>query len=249
MADSYDEAPNGAATQNRLLAALPPDELTRLMPHLELVAAPIRYSFYEPDIPISHVYFIESGVASIVARMNDGEGVEVATVGNEGMIGLPAFLGAVATPEQAFMQVPGGALRMATDAFRREITPGCPLHALLQRYTQTLMIQMAQGVACNRLHAIEQRCSRWLLMTSDRVHDDTFLLTQEFLAQMLGVRRASVSEVAGGLQNDGLITYTRGVITILDRMGLEAHSCECYFIIRDEFERMLGASPPPEPAL
>lgn len=245
MEHPHEAAPRAALSRNRLLAALPPDELDRLEPHLEPLTAQIKTSMYEPDIPISYVYFIESGVASIVARMNDGEAVEVATVGNEGMIGLPVFLGAVSTPEQAFMQVPGDTLRMAVDVFRSEVTPGSPLHAVLQRYTQTLMIQMAQGVACNRLHTVEQRCCRWLLMTADRVHGDTFLLTQEFLAQMLGVRRASVNEVAGTLQNEGLITYTRGVITILDRMGVEAHSCECYFIVRDEFERMLGGSSPP----
>jgi CRP-like cAMP-binding protein len=172
--------------------------------------------------------------------MRDGRGVEVATIGNEGMVGLPVFLGAESTPGQALAQVPGAALRMPAAVFRRAVPPGSPLHALLQRYTHALMVQMAQGVACNRLHPIAARAARWLLQTHDRVRTDAFPLTQEFLAEMLGTRRAAVSQAAGQLQRAGLITYTRGVITIRDRTRLEEAACACYGIIRTAYDRVVG---------
>lgn len=228
--------------RNRLLAALPPDELHYLMPHLELVDLPLKYSFYEPNEPITHVYFITAGVASLLMVVENGEAVEVGTVGHEGMVGLPVFLGADSTPGMAFMQVPGTAPRLPVEVFRREVRPGTQLHTLLQRYTQAMMIQMAQGMACNRMHTIEQRAARWLLMTQDRVGNATFLLTQEFLAQMLGVRRAGVSEAASTLQAEGLIRYTRGVITILERAKLEARACVCYRVIEDEYDRVFAGS-------
>lgn len=228
--------------RNRLLAALPPDEMHHLMPHLELMDMPLKYSFYTPNEPITHVYFITAGVASLLMVGENGEAVEVGTVGHEGMVGLPAFLGADSTPGLAFMQVPGTALRLPVEVFRREATIGTRLHALLQRYTQAMIVQMAQGMACNRMHTIEQRAARWLLMTQDRVGDATFPLTQEFLAQMLGVRRAGVSEVASTLQEEGLIRYSRGVITVLERAKLEARACVCYRIIEDEYDRVFAGS-------
>jgi CRP-like cAMP-binding protein len=232
-------APPDSLPRNRLLAALTAEEQLSLLPHLERMDLPIKYPFYEPNQPISHVYFLVGGVGSLLMLGQHGEAVEVSTVGNEGMIGLPVFLGADSTPGMAFMQVPDAGLRMPVTAFRQQVTPGTRLHLLLRRYTQTLMVQMAQGVACNRLHTIEQRAARWLLQTRDRVGANTFPLTHEFLAQMLGVRRAGVSEVAAALQADGLITYTRGIMTILDHAGLERHACECYHIIQDELARML----------
>jgi CRP-like cAMP-binding protein len=227
---------------NRLLAALPADEYLQLLPSLEVFEPPHQYVFYEPNQLITHVYFPVSGVASLLMLGENGAAVEVGTVGNEGMVGIPVFLGQDATPSRALMQVPGAALRMPVAVFRQEVmeTPGSRLEVLLQYYTHALMVQMAQSVACNRLHTVEQRAARWLLTTRDRVGGPTYPLTQEFLAQMLGVRRASVSEVASTLQEEGLLTYTRGVITILDSEGMEARACTCYRIIRDEFDRMLA---------
>jgi CRP-like cAMP-binding protein len=172
--------------------------------------------------------------------MEDGTVVELATVGNEGMVGLPVFLGGDTMPLKAFVQIPGDAMRMKADVFKDSVNQGSPLHGLLQRYTQALFNQVAQSTACNRVHSIEERCCRWLLMTRDRVESDGFPLTQEFLSQMLGVRRPSVSVVAAILQKAGLIRYSRGRITILDREGLEAAACECYAIIKQEFDRLLG---------
>lgn len=172
--------------------------------------------------------------------MQNGATVEVATVGNEGMVGLPVFLETDRIPIQGFVQVPGDAMRMRADVFREKVTPGSPLYKLLQRYTQALFNQVAQSAACNNLHSIEERFCRWLLMTRDRVDSDQFLLTQEFLSQMLGVRRASVSVVAAIIQKAGLIQYSRGKMTILDRQGLEDCACECYFTVKAEYERLIN---------
>lgn len=225
---------------NWLLAALPPEEYARLAPHLEAIALTFKLVLYEPDAPITHVYFPVEGVVSLVQGEPNGQTVEVATIGNEGMVGLPVFLGLDSTPGRAFVQIVGAAQRMPADVFQREVGAGTPLHALLHRYTQALMVQMAQGAACNRLHPINARCARWLLQTHDRVQSDTFELTQEFLGQMLGTRRAAVNEAAGILQAAGLISYTRGTISVLDRAGLEKAACECYEIIRAQYERALG---------
>ncbi len=175
-------------------------------------------------------------------RTNAGVFSEVGTIGNEGMVGLPVFLGADQTPTEAFCQVEGEALRMRTDMFREEVKNGGGLVSILHRYTQALFTQIAQSAACNRLHSIEQRCARWLLLTQDRVEPDEFSLTHEFMGQMLGVRRATVTEVAGTLQKAGLITYNRGKITVLDRKGLEGASCECYQIIRQDYDRLLAGT-------
>ncbi len=225
---------------NRLLAALPPAEYARLSPHLETVALTLAQTLYAPDEPIAHVYFPTEGVVSLLQYDVDGTPVEVATVGNEGMVGLPVFLGLESTPGRAMVQVVGAGQRIPADAFRREVGAETPLHDLLHRYTQALMVQMAQGTACNRLHPVAVRCARWLAMTRDRVRHDEFELTQEFLAKMLGTRRAAVSEAAGTLQEAGLIRYARGVITVLDRAGLEAAACACYGIIRAQYEQALG---------
>lgn len=232
-------SPSDHRGRNRLLAAIPVEDYDRLSPHLEFVSLGIKDVIYEPEKPIRNVYFPLDGVCSILSVDAEGRAVEVATVGNEGMVGLPVFLGATSSPGLAFSQIPGQALRMDAASFRELVTPGTPLHSRLQRYTEALFNMVAQGSACNRLHTIRQRCARWLLMSHDRVGRDEFELTQEFLSDMLGVRRASVSEVAGELQSDGFITYTRGVITILDRAGLERTSCSCYQIIKREFDRVL----------
>jgi len=198
----------------------------------------LKKVLYEPYKPIQYVYFIDCGVVSLVSIMEDGATVEVGTIGNEGMVGLPLFLGAGTTPHQTFVQVPGTATRIQAEVFKRVVSPNSFLHSLLQQYTQALFNQISQSAACNRLHSIEERCCRWLLMTHDRVESDQFELIQEFLAQMLGVRRAGVSVVAAMLQQAGLIRYSRGKMNILDRAGLEAGSCECYAIVKREFDRL-----------
>jgi CRP-like cAMP-binding protein len=231
-----------ALGRNRLLAALPSEDLERLRPQLTPVQLAVRDVLYEPNKPIAAVYFPTSGVTSIVATMDDGAAVEVATIGNEGMVGLPVFLGAESAPTTAFCQVAGTALRLDANGLRdllgEEGSHSTALMRVLSRYTQALMNQIGQTAACNRHHPIEQRCARWLLMIHDRVGADTFPLTQQFLAQMLGVRRASVNQVARTLQAAGLVTYRRGVIRIVDRARLETAACACYEIIRAEFDRL-----------
>ena len=231
--------PLGART-NRLLAALPPEEMDALRPLLEAVRLPLRQTLYETGEPIEHVYFVHRGVASMVTPMAEDLPIEVATVGPEGMVGIPVFLGAEQMPSRGLMQIPGEGARLAADTFGDVIGRSPALHRLLLRYTLALMNQMAQNAACNRTHAVEERCARWLLMTHDRVHEATFPLTQEFLGEMVGVRRPTVSLAAGMLARAGLISYVRGQMTILDRPGLEAASCDCYWTIVDEFERLVG---------
>jgi len=228
------------APANRILAAAPADEMAVLRPHLEALPLPFRFTFYEPDRPIEHVYFLNRGVASLLSLPENGMPVEFATAGPEGMVGMPIFLGAEQMASKAFVQIPGDGVRIAADAFRYVIK-GCPvLNHLLLRYTLALMGQIAQNAACNRTHAVEERCARWLLMTQDRVHGPSFPLTQEFLAQMLGVRRPTVSIAAGLLAKAGLISYVRGQMTILDREGLLGASCKCYLIFTGEFGRLVG---------
>jgi CRP-like cAMP-binding protein len=225
---------------NRLLAVLPAAERDVIEPHLEAIDLPIRMDPYLPNEPISHVYFPCKGVASMTTPMKEGPTIELATVGPEGMVGVHVFLGTDRTSNRALIQVAGDGGRMTVDAFRAVI-PRMPHFArLLQRYTLALLTQIAQNSACNRTHSVEERCARWLLMTRDRVQDDSFLLTQEFIAQMLGVRRPTVSIAAGMLSRAGFITYVRGRIRILDPEGLERAACECYRIITAEFARLLG---------
>lgn len=226
--------------QNRLLSALPREEYERLLPHLEIVSLTPKQTLYAPDQSIEHIYFPNSGIISLVNFTEDGSTVEAATVGNEGMVGIPVLLGADRMLGQAVSQVAGKGLQMKADVFKREVTPGSSLYNLLLRYTLALMNLISQSVACNRRHTVEERCCRWLLMCQDRVQSNEFALTQEFLSQMLGVRRASVSVVAAILQKAGLIRYSRGNITILDRQGLESASCECYRLVKDEFDRLLS---------
>jgi CRP-like cAMP-binding protein len=225
---------------NRLLAALPDNERERLAAHLAPVELTIRQPLYEPGKPIEHVYFPIDAVLSVLAVMDDGQAVEVATVGNEGMVGIPIFLGVSVSPGLAFCQVPGQCWQMAAGTFRELATGAGAFQQVLQRYTYAFFTQISQGSACNRLHGMDQRLARWLLLTHDRVGRDQFPLTQEFMAQMLGVRRATVTEAAGRLQQAGLVTYSRAIVTIADRKGLEAAACECYRIISDEHARLIG---------
>jgi CRP-like cAMP-binding protein len=233
--------------RNRILAALPGNELERIQPFLQPMEMELRQVMIDPNRPIDHVYFVEEGVVSILGVMEDGTAVETATIGQEGMVGLPVFLGTDRMAAQAFTQVSGRALRMPAQALREELARGGALPGLLGRYTQALITLVAQNSACNRVHTTEQRCARWLLLTADRAGRATFDLTHAFLSQMLGVRRATVTEIAGALQQRGLIDYSRGHITIRDRAGLEATSCECYRVILSEFDRLLGAGTIPSP--
>lgn len=231
MAEGH--VPNG---NNLLLRELIDENSER--PSLELVTLGTRQKLYEPDKPIDFVYFPVDGVVSMLAQLDEKQLVEVATVGNEGFIGLPLFLGACTTPGYAFSQVPGQAYRLPAADFTHLINRPSRLTLVLHRYTQALMTQISQGTACNRVHQNEQRCARWLLLTHDRVGKDEFSLTQEFLGQMLGVRRATVSEIASEFQAQGAIEYSRGIIRIMDRAKLQKASCRCYDIIRSEYERM-----------
>jgi CRP-like cAMP-binding protein len=225
--------------ENRLLLALPRAEHDRLRGHLEKVSLPLRTILYEANGPIAHVFFPLNGVVSLVI-VDGGFTLEVGIIGNEGIVGTPVFLGSDCSPTKAIAQIPGAALRMEAQFFQEEMRRGGPLHGLVQRYTQTMINQISQSLVCNHRHSVEQRMCRWLLMSHDRVGADEFPLTHEFLAQMLGVRRPTVTAVAGTLQKAKLIGYHRGKITVLHRKGLEAAACECYEVVAKELGRLLG---------
>lgn len=232
--------PQRGAVHNRLLGALPDDDRAWLAPHLARVPLAVGDVLAEPGEVLAHVYFPETCILSVISRMADGGAVEVGTVGNEGMVDLAVLLDAEASPNQTLCQMPGDACRLPAAALGEAVDTRPAVRRLLHRYAQAYLTQVAQGAACNRLHGIEQRCARWLLMTHDRVGGaDTFPLKQEFLAIMLGVRRAGVTVAAGALQDAGLIRYRRGSIRVLDREGLEAATCECYGVIRGQFDRLL----------
>jgi CRP-like cAMP-binding protein len=226
--------------ENRLLTALPRAEFSRLRPHLEKVSLPLKDILYEANGPIPHVFFPLNGVISLVLIMDGGFSLEVGTIGNEGMVGTPVFLGAESSPTRAISQVAGEALRLETKVFKEEMKRAGQLYGLVQRYTQAMINQISQSTVCNHRHSVQKRMCRWLLMSHDRVGTDQFHLTQEFLAQMLGVRRPTVTAVAGILQKAGLISYHRGTLTVLDRKGMEAASCECYEVVAKELDRLLG---------
>jgi CRP-like cAMP-binding protein len=227
---------------NRLLAALTADDLNRLKPHLTILDLVQNDPVFGGGRPAEHVYFPHEGVISIVATDAEGGAVEVATVGREGMTGISLVLGSDTMASDAMVQVSGRGSRMDAGAFRDAIEASPTLRQQLLRYVLAVFTQVSQNAACNQLHDINTRCARWLLTAHDRVSGDTYALTQEYLAMMLGVTRPSVSAAAGALQRAGLVRYSRGVITILDREGLEAASCECYRIIEDEFERLRSAA-------
>ena len=225
---------------NRLLARLPPQEYQRLLPRLQLVPLELKRVLYEARSPIDYAYFPNRGVVSALTVMEDGRAIEVATIGAEGMLGLSLLVGAKTTANRVIVQVPGEALRLAEDVVREEVSRDSALRRLLILYHTAFLAQVSQAVACNGLHSVHQRCCRWLLMTQDRAHSDVFPMTHEFLAEMLGVRRSTVSEVLEPFQKEGLIRYSRGKCTVLDREGLKAGSCECYRRINEEFERLFG---------
>lgn len=226
--------------RNRLLELLPETDRKRLLPAMERVVGKHGDVLFKRNKTITHVYFPLSGVVSVVIVMDsDGARVECGTIGNEGMAGLPLLHGVNRTPLEGFFQVPGEAMRMSAAAFAEEVTRNGALARVTHRYAEAFCGLLAQSTACNNIHAVEQRFSRLILMSHDRAGSDTIQLTQTFLAQMLGVRRSSVSPVASVLQRDGLISYKRGVIVVVKRHELEARSCECYLGMRREFERLL----------
>jgi CRP-like cAMP-binding protein len=232
--------PSRAPPGNQLLARLPLQEYDRLRPHLEPVPFEHKQVLYEVRSRIEYAYFPSHGVLSSVALMEDGSAIEVATTGNEGVLGLLAYLGAGTSPNEVMVQVEGDGVRIRIDALKEAANGDGSLPGLLLRYHTAFLVQVSQQVACNGLHLIQQRCCRWLLSTHDRVGSNELLLTHEFLAIMLGVRRASVTDVLRPLQEQGLVRNSRGSITILNRKGLEGACCECYRVVRDEFDRLLG---------
>ena len=231
-----------APSANRLLAALPKEEYQRLLPELEEVALPFAEVLYEPGARIRHVYFPNDSIVSLLAEVADRSTLEVGFVGNEGVAGVSVFMGVDASPHRAIVQGAGTAVRMKASALRKESGRAGSLHDLLHRYAHSLLMQVSQSAVCNRFHMVDARLARWLLMSGDRLGADEFQLTQDFISNMLGVRREGVSKAAGVLQKHALITYSRGHIRILDRARLEAVSCECYGIVKDESDSYLAKS-------
>jgi CRP-like cAMP-binding protein len=232
--------PSDGRPKNRLLAALSSNDFDRLRPLLTTVPVRVKQVLQKTGEPFHAVYFLNGGVASITTALSDGTTVEAATVGDEGMLGVEAFLSVdVLAPGETLIQVPDtSAEMMGVEDFRREVAKQGAFRDLVGRYTQVVIAQMMQSTACNALHQVPQRAARWLLMTHDRMHEQDFHLSHEFLAVMLGVQRPTVSVVAATLQEAGLIRYTHGHVTVRNRKGLEAASCECYPIIRAHFERL-----------
>jgi CRP-like cAMP-binding protein len=231
------------APRNRLLAALPPEDLARLWPQLEAVELPLRRVLHAAGEPIAAVFFPESGYASMLATLEDGDAAEVGLIGCEGMVGLPVLLGADHDDLEAMVQNAGAALRLGKAAFRQEFDRIPAFRTLLLRYALVHHGQVARTAACNGRHHTDQRLARWLLMAHDRAKTDEFPMTHEFLSMMLGVRRAGITVAAGQLQKAGFIRYERGCIEVTDRPGLESASCECYGVVRRAYDDLLG---PPE---
>jgi CRP-like cAMP-binding protein len=232
-----------ASSGNHLLDAVPSREFKRIVPHLEHVSLTFRTVLHEPDQTISYLYFPTSGMLSLLsARDENGRGMEIAVVGREGVAGLPVLLGTGTMFAQSMVQVPGEALRIPANKFRALVSRDSKMHELLLRYIHVFLTQLAQGVACNALHPVEKRLCRWLLTVHDRATNSRFPVTHEFLASMLGVRRASVTEAARRLRQAGMIRYGGGQLTVLDRRGLERAVCGCYQVVRTAVNRMLSDS-------
>jgi CRP-like cAMP-binding protein len=231
---------NGDSSVNRLLATLPKNEYKRLLPKLKTVNLVLGEVLYRPGDVIKYVYFPNDSIISLISELSETSWLEVGMVGNEGMAGLAVFMGVNSSSTRALVQGAGTAMRMSSAAVRTEANRLGNLHHLLHRYSHSLLTQVSQSSACNRFHFVDARLARWLLMTKDRLGAEEFPLTQEFLASMLGVRREGVSKAAGALQAAKLIRYSRGIITVLNRRGLEAKSCECYEIIKAETDAYLN---------
>jgi CRP-like cAMP-binding protein len=239
-----------APNHNRLLAVLPADVFNRLLPDLQSVLMPLGKVIYEPGAELEHVYFPVPGcIVSMLYVMADGASAEIAVVGDEGMVGIALFMGGDTTPSRALVQSSGRAFLLRGNALKREFDRHGPFQALLLRYTQALITQMSQTAVCNRHHSVEKQLCRWLLLSLDRLPGNELTMTQELIANMLGVRREGVTEAAGRLQDLGLIHYSRGRITVLDRPGLEERVCECYAVVKREYDRLLPDKTVPSPTL
>jgi len=232
-------ATRSSPLQNRLLAALPPSEYARLVPHLEEHPLALGAVLYESGSELRHVYFPTDSIVSLLYVTQDGESAEVSVVGNEGVIGVALFMGGETMPNRAVVQSAGTAYRLPGRLLKQEFHGNIQLQDLLLRYTQALLTQMSQTAVCNRHHSLDQQLCRWLLLSRDRLPSDDLFMTQELIANMLGVRREGVTTAAHKLQEAGLIKYRRGHITVLDRQGLEARTCECYAVVKNEYERLL----------
>jgi len=226
--------------QNHLLAALPVDEYAHLLPHLELAPMPLGTLLYESGDKMHHVYFPTTAIVSLLYVMEDGASAEITVVGHEGIVGVSLFMGGESTPNLAVVQSAGHGYRLKASVLQTEFSKGLDLQHLLLRYTQVLITQMAQTAVCNRHHAVEQQLCRWLLLSLDRLPTSELTMTQELIANMLGVRREGVTEAAGHLQAAGLIRYSRSKIVVLDRRKLEARVCECYAVVKRESDRLLS---------
>jgi CRP-like cAMP-binding protein len=225
--------------QNHLLAALPAADYERLLPELELVPMPLGWAVYESGGHLGYLYFPTDSIVSLLYVMENGASAEIAVTGNDGLVGIALFMGGESTPNRAVVQSAGYAYRLRATVMKKEFERGGPLQHLLLRYTQALITQMAQTAVCNRHHAVEQQLCRWLLLSLDRLPSNELKMTQELIANMLGVRREGVTEAAGHLQTAGLIHYSRGHITVLDRPKLEQQVCECYGVVKREMDRLL----------
>jgi CRP-like cAMP-binding protein len=230
-------------TQNQLLAALPPAEFARLAPHLELIAMPLGEALYESGGRLQHVYFPTTAIVSLLCMLENGASAEIAVVGHDGILGISLFIGGETTPSRAVVHSAGFGYRLKAQLLKQEFNRAGPMLHLLLRYTQSLITHMAQTAVCNRHHSIEQQLCRWLLLSLDRLASDSLTITQELIANMLGVRREGVTEAAGNLQRAGLIRYSRGRIEVLDRPGLEEVVCECYSVVKTEADRLRLAIP------
>jgi CRP-like cAMP-binding protein len=226
--------------QNHLLAALPVSDYARLVPNLELIAMPLGWAVYESGAALGYLYFPTTSIISLLYVMKNGASAEIAVTGNEGLVGISLFMGGESTPSRAVVQSKGNGYRLKARILKEEFALGGHLQHLALRYTQALITQMAQTAVCNRLHTLDQQLCRWLLLTLDRLPGNEVLMTQELIANMLGVRREGVTEAAGKLQAGGLIQYTRGRIKVLDRNKLEQRVCECYAVVKQEFDRLLS---------
>ena len=225
--------------KNRLIAALPDDIFDRWLPDLQRFEMPLGEVLYESGVEMSHVYFPTNAIVSLLYVMENGASAEIAVVGKEGVVGVSLFMGGNSTPSRAVVQGPGGGFRMRADLMYREFSSEPEVMQILLRYTQALITQMAQTAVCNRHHALEQQLCRWLLLSLDALDGDVVSMTQELIANMLGVRRGGVTEAATRLQTAGVIRYKRGKIEVLDRPGLERLTCECYAVVKKEYERLL----------
>ncbi len=227
---------------NHLLAGVSHEEMARLLPNLQPVSLPLGKVLYESDERMDYIYFPTTAIISLLYIMENGATAEIGVVGNDGLIGIAIFMGGDTTPNRAVVQSAGKAFKMKSHLMKEEFTRGGRFHSLCLRYTQALITQISQTAVCNRLHSVDQQLCRWLLLSHDRLPSDRLIMTHDLIANMLGVRREGITHAAKRLQKAGYISYVRGDMTILDRKGLEADVCECYQVVRTEYQRLLGGN-------